>query len=162
MSTQLILFSLFSSTLSTNTEVTSVVTSLSQSHEGGVLLHFGSDSHEFELGSSLFNGHENTGGLSGSSDFFSLSALAEDDQLALVGVQSVDVGLETFDLEMRWEFGKVQGNPSGIPVESQWNPSGIQWIHHRIKNANEKRKNIQTCSLFCNRQQYQWFRLLWH
>ena len=119
MSTPLVLFSLFSSTLSTNTEVTSVVTSLSQSHEGGVLLHFGSDSHEFELGSSLFNGHENTGGLSGSSDFFSLSALAEDDQLALVGVQSVDVGLETFDLEMRWEFGKVQWNP----VES----SGIQW-----------------------------------
>ena len=104
MSTQLILFSLFSSTLSTNTEVTSVVTSLSQSHEGGVLLHFGSDSHEFELRSSLFNGHENTGGLSGSSDFFSLSALAEDDQLALVSVQSVDVGLKTFNLEMRWKF----------------------------------------------------------
>ena len=100
----LILFSLFSSTLSTNTEVTSVVTSLSQSHEGGVLLHFGSDCHEFELGSSLFNGHENTSGLSGSSDFFSLSALAEDDQLALVSVQSIDVGLETFNLEMRWKL----------------------------------------------------------
>ena len=99
MSTQLILFSLFSSTLSTNTEVTSVVTSLSQTHESRVLLHFGSDGHELELGSSLLDGHEDTVDLGGVLHFLgSLTSLGEEDQLALVSVQSVNVGLETLDL----------------------------------------------------------------
>ena len=103
--TTLVLSSLsLSSTLQTTSIVASIVTSLSQSHVSRLLLHLRSNGHELGLGSHLLHRHEHTSELSGSSHLLSrrisllrLGALREQNQLALVSVQSLDVGLESLD-----------------------------------------------------------------
>ena len=101
----LTLSSLLRSTLRALTEVAGVATSLSQTHEGVVLLHLLAHSHELHLGSHLLHRHEHTLELR---SILHLTALGEHHQLALVSVQSLHVGLEGLHLSLTLQYKRYR------------------------------------------------------
>ena len=97
----IVLLSSLGSTLSTLTEVVGVAQSLAQSHERGLLLQLGSHFHELHLRSDLLNRKDRAAQLGRSSHLLSsrhallsLHSAREQDQLALVRVQTLHVRLQ--------------------------------------------------------------------
>ena len=129
--------SLLRSTLRALAEVASVATSLSQAHEGVVLLHLLAHSHELHLRSHLLHRHEHALELR---RLLSLAALGEHHQLALVRVQSLHVGLQGLHLSFSCRLqayrlvgsAVVHGNADGLGLSGV--DSGLLLVNAKGKS----------------------------
>ena len=108
----LVLLLSLSSTLQTASVVAGVAAGLAQRHESALLLHLGGDSHELHGGSDLLHGHDLASVLS---DLLSgLAVLGEHHELALVGLKSLHVGLQSLHRLVHSSVIHSNSNSAGL------------------------------------------------
>ena len=110
----LVLLLSLSSTLQAASVVAGVAAGLAQTHEGRLLLHLGGDGHELHGRSDLLHGHELAGVLGNL--LSGLAVLGEHHKLALVGLQSVHVGVQS--LQRLVHSSVVHSNADGASLTS--------------------------------------------